>query len=382
MLKSIKESRNYIWKITIALYILVFCVCCLVGALCNGTEDCTHNGFWGHFSPMGYPPIGMAIVLIVCRIIEYFVYLPENAKSYDKSWNEEIKMTFRQFQDIYNINPDKWSIKDNTYIIYSYYADYDGNVIEKQTWHSRTIKNAIYFNFIDWFRFVNWLKQKDRREKREEALDKQKKSNEAVAKMLLAVQKDIDKVYEKLAEPDKTDPKPETALEDNLYINNIRYMKVSDWELAFGPPLYFKEAGTLTSNYDYYLLNDGITLFIYDSDNERGCEYKSYIKGTLDDGTKIYYDFVNKCYCQEMQPDTLYQTANLSNYPINYGLYNTISNLNNQTAQLDVYYTGGGGAGGGAYNQLTNIDSRYSIYNDKDKKYLYDEHTGTYTRIT
>lgn len=300
MLKSIKESRNYIWKIALLMYAAVFIACCIVGWGCNGTEDCTHNGFWGHFGPMGYTPISIVIVFIICRIIEYSIYLPKKAKSWNKEWNEEIKMTFRQFQDIYNINPDKWSIKDNTYIVYTYYTDYDGNVLENQTWHSRTVKNAIYFNFIDWFRFVNWLKQKDRREKREEALDKQKKSNEAVAKMLLSVQKDIDKAYEKLAEPDKTDPKPETALEDSFYINNIRYMKVSDWECAFGPPLYFKEVGTLTSNYDYYLLNDGITLFIYDSDNERGCKYKSYIRGTLDDGIKITYDPVSKKYHQEM----------------------------------------------------------------------------------
>jgi hypothetical protein len=303
MLKSIKESRSYIWKMTLGLYLLTFGICCLVGAMCNGTEDCVHNGFWGHFSPMGYPPISMAIIFIVYRIIEYSVHLPKKAKSWNKSWDEEIKMTFRQFQDIYNINPDKWSIKDNTYIIYTYCIDKDGKVVDKPLNHylawSREIKNAIYFNFIDWFRYVNWLKQNDRREKREEALDKQKKSNEAIAKMLLAVQYDIDKVYEKLAEPDKTDPKPETALEDNIYINNIKYMKVSDWEYTPGPPVHFKEAGTLTSNYDYYLLEDGITLFVYDPMGERECEYKSYIKGTLDNGTKVYYDFVNKCYRQE-----------------------------------------------------------------------------------
>ena len=264
MLKSIKDSRSGAWKMIIGFYLLTFGICCLVGALCNGTEDCTHNGFWGHFGPMDYAPIGIAIVFIGFRIIEYFIHLPKNAKSWNKEWNEEIKMTFRQFQDIYNINPDKWSVKDNTYIIYTYYTDYDGNIIENKTWHSRTIKNAIYFNFFDWFRFVGWLKQKDRHEKREEKLDKQKKSNEAIAKMLLAVQQDINKAYEKLAEPDEKipEPEPEPAKEYNISDTMIS----DNYKINGGSASYYQYYQKINDQYDLVINNHNQT-YAYDKYN-------------------------------------------------------------------------------------------------------------------
>lgn len=296
-----------------------------------------------------------------------------------------VEMSFKHFKDTYLINTKRWSIDTDAGKL-----KYD--LQSPDSWRHEWVQ--VCFSIPDWCKFniYYWMRQRAKKIQKQE--DEKKERNELLARIIKEMQKDVNKAFEELAVPDKTDPKSKTALEDSFYINDIRYMKVGDWEYTPGPPAYFKEAGTLTSNYDYYLLNDGITLLVYDPMGEKECTYKSYIRGTLDDGTKVRYDPTNKCYYEMMQSNAA--TVSPYNY-YNSNAYNQVQKAVQDIANLKVkvstidnlmntanqYTAGGGGGAGCIFTKKTQLDNRYSLYytSDENKIYLYDNLAGTYNQI-
>lgn len=304
----------------------------------------------------------------------------EHLKKFRWENYKTVKMSYKHFKDTHLINTKRWHVnKDNGQLRYNLS---DAN----QSWRDEWIQ--VLFSFPDWCKFNIYYWMRKHAKKVQEQEDEEKERNELLARVIKEMQKDVNKAFEELAVPDKTDPEPETTLEDSFYINDIRYMKVGDWEYTPGIPASCKEAGTLTSNYDYYLLNDGITLLVYDHKNKRECEYKSYIRGTLDDGTKVHYDFVNKCYYEVMQSNAA--TVSPYNY-YNSNAYNQIQNTIQELTNLKVKVStldnlmNTANADGIGYNfsKITQLDSRYSLFYtvDENKVYLYDTHTGTYSLI-
>lgn len=325
-----------------------------------------------HFRWFKYS-LWLSIYAIIVVIKNY----REHLKRFRWESYQTVKMSFKCFKDTYLINTKRWKIdNDNGKLKY--------NLQPTHTWSNEWVQ--VLFSFPDWCKFNIYCWMREHAKKIQEQEDEEKERNELLARVIKEMQKDVNKAFEELAVPDKTDPEP--TCEDNFYINDIRYMKVGDWEYTPGPPDYFKEAGTLTSNYDYYLLHDGITLFVYDSKNKRECEYKSYIRGTLDDGTKVHYDFVNKCYYEVMQSNAA--TVSPYNY-YNSNAYNQIQNTIQELTNLKVKVStldnlmNTANADGIGYNfsKITQLDSRYSLFYtvDENKVYLYDTHTGTYSLI-
>lgn len=300
-----------------------------------------------------------------------------------------VKMSYKHFKDTHLINTKRWHVnKDNGQLKY--------NLQTTKSYYDEWVQ--VLFSFPDWCKFNIYYWMRQHAKKIQEQEDEEKERNELLARVIKEMQKDVNKAFEELAVPDKTDPEP--TCEDNFYINDIRYMKVGDWEYTPGPPDYFKEAGTLTSNYDYYLLHDGITLFVYDSKNKRECEYKSYIRGTLDDGTKVHYDSVNKYYYEVMQSNvaisSLYNSASysqiqntiqeLANLKVKVSTLDNLMNTANQYSANRNCQGGGStgiGGAGSIFTKVVQLDSRYSLYytSDENKVYLYDTHTGTYAQI-
>lgn len=285
-----------------------------------------------------------------------------------------VKMSFKVFKDTHLINIKRWHVNlDNGQLKY--------NLQPEDSWRNEWVQ--VFFSFPDWCKFNIYYLMRQYAKKVQEQEDEEKERNELLARVIKEMQKDVNKAFEELAVPDKTDPKP--ALADNFYLNDIRYMRVGDWEYTPGPPDLFKEAGTLTSNYDYYLLNDGITLLVYDPVSERECKYKSYIRGTLDDGTKVQYDSVNNCYYEVMQSNAAtFSAYNNNAYSQVQKAVQDIANLKVKVSAVDDLINTSN-IDGASYNffKMTQLDNRYSLYytNDENKIYLYDNFTGTYNQI-
>lgn len=324
-----------------------------------------HFRFFKYFGLLGIHAI-IVIIKNYCEHLKEFRW--ENYKT--------VKMSFKHFKDTHLINTKRWNVnKDNGQLRYDLRSsDYYGHEYVQ-----------VLFSFPDWCKFNIYYRMRQNAKRIQEQEDEEKGRNELLARVIKEMQKDVNKAFEELAVSDKTDPKPETALEDNFYINDIRYMKVGDWEYTPGPPDLFKEAGTLTSNYDYYLLNDGITLLVYDPKNEKECKYKSYIRGILDDGTRVQYDSTNDCYYQVMQSVATFSPYNSNAYNQVQNTIKDLANLKVKVSPLNNLINTANESDGASYNfsKITQLDSQYSLYytNDENKIYLYDTYAGTYTQI-
>ena len=97
-----------------------------------------------------------------------------------------VQMTFRQFKDIYSINPDRWS-QDSYSMIYTYNVD-----------QYRMCRNYVHFNFIDWIRVLLWAWSQERARTKDFHRIVEKDRDMQLARMLEVVQSDINAAYEQL----------------------------------------------------------------------------------------------------------------------------------------------------------------------------------------
>ena len=219
---------------------------CICASFCM-TENCGH-GVW---------LVRIVIAIFIILNISLFIH-----DYYKDNPSDHVRMKFKHFVDIYNINPDRW-------IVHGYGKSYLIHVGRKEKW-TDTEHTKISFSFIDWLRYKSWYKNRIKVAARQKVFDANREKDEKLAHIIKLAQNDINKAYEKMAAPDEKISESEPAKEYNI-------------------------SDTMISD----------------------------------------------------------------NYKRN-------------------------GGNGAIYNQFVKIDSRYSIYNESNtnEKYLYDEHTGTYIRIT
>lgn len=318
-------------------------------------------------------------LLSIYAIIVVIKNYREHLKRFRWESYKTVKMSFKCFKDTYLINTKRWKIdNDNGKLKY--------NLQPTHTWSNEWVQ--VLFSFPDWCKFNIYCWMREHAEKIQEHEDEEKERNELLARVIKEMQKDVNKAFEELAVPDKADPEPESEtadLDKYITIGNNLYKRSTDWTYTPGPPVYYKEGGTLNATYDYYI--DGPIAFIFDTKNNKECEYILEFSNDLKN-KNIYYDPTDKNYYEVMQSNAA--TVSPYNY-YNSNAYNQIQNTIQELTNLKVKVStldnlmNTANADGIGYNfsKITQLDSRYSLFYtvDENKVYLYDTHTGTYSLI-
>lgn len=102
------------------------------------------------------------------------------------------KLKFKSFLDFYSINPDSW------YLGNGWVSKFSEDILNRYYNHPQPLIKfgcpSFKFGFIDYIRYSYWKKKKD---KTSRTFNKKKKDSEAIEKLLIMVQEDIDKEKEK-----------------------------------------------------------------------------------------------------------------------------------------------------------------------------------------
>lgn len=287
-----------------------------------------------------------------------------------------VKMSFKHFKDTYLINTKRWSIDtDNGKLKY--------NLQPEDSWRNKWVQ--VLFSFPDWCKFNIYYLMRQHAKKVQEQEDEEKERNELLARVIKEMQKDVNKAFEELAVPDKTDPESESEtadLDKYITIGNNVYKRSTDWIDARAIPSYYTKKGVLNERYRYYL--DESVAYIVDIKNNKECEYIIEYSNNLKNKA-IYFDPTDNCYYEVMQSNA----ATFS--PYNNNAYNqvqqAVQDLTNLKVKVsavdDLINTSNIDGVGYNFSKVVQLDSRYSLYytSDENKIYLYDTYTGTYNQI-
>ena len=102
------------------------------------------------------------------------------------------KLKFKSFLDFYSVNPDSW------YLGNGWVSKFSEDILNRYRNYPQPLIKfgcpSFKFGFIDYIRYSYWKKNKD---KINRIFNKKKKDSEAIEKLLIMVQEDIDKEKEK-----------------------------------------------------------------------------------------------------------------------------------------------------------------------------------------
>lgn len=123
----------------------------------------------------------MLFWIIIASIWFLFEFITQYETENPKGTEDSVKLSYKQFIDMYNVNPSRWSIwvEFDKYFL-CYVSDTDERFY-------------IRFNFFDWIRFKNFQMKKEKHKSLE-------KRNTTTVKMLESVQRDIERKYEEANE--------------------------------------------------------------------------------------------------------------------------------------------------------------------------------------
>lgn len=148
-----------------------------------------HFRFFKYFGLLGIHAI-IVIIKNYCEHLKEFRW--ENYKT--------VKMSFKHFKDTHLINTKRWNVNlDNGQLRY--------NLQPTESWRNEYAQ--VLFSFPDWCKFnvYYWMRQHAKKIQKQE--DEEKERNELLARIIKEMQKDVNKAFEELAVPDKTDPEPD-----------------------------------------------------------------------------------------------------------------------------------------------------------------------------
>lgn len=136
-------------------------------------------------SEAGHPWYQHFIIILVYAAFA-FIWFPLELIVYykterPKGTEDSVKLSYKQFIDMYNVNPSRWSIwVDFDHYFLRYVSDMD------ECFYIR-------FNFFDWIKFKNFQIKKEKHKDLEAR-------NSTTVKMLESVQRDIERKYEEANE--------------------------------------------------------------------------------------------------------------------------------------------------------------------------------------
>ena len=274
-----------------------------------------HHWFY-HFRFLKYS-LWLGIYAIIVVIKNY----REHLKEFRWENYKTVKMSFKHFKDTHLINTKRWNVnKDNGQLRY--------DLQSSESWRNEYAQ--VLFSFPDWCKFnvYYWMRQHAKKIQKQE--DEEKERNELLARIIKEMQKDVNKAFEELAVPDKTDPEPEPETKPK---------------------------------HDTSLL-----------------PYREVVPGS------VYYDYAENVYRYQIQSGTAtFSPYNNNAYSQVQNTIKDLANLKVKVSPLNNLINTANESDGASYNfsKITQLDSRYSLYytNDENKIYLYDTYTGTYNQI-
>ena len=152
--------------------------------------------------------IGFIIVVFIVCLIIYIgkiitTYLADMRSFYPDRYKKSIKLSFKEFLDIYKIS-NKIRIDDETSI---WYFDDDNYKLDL----------IIVFSFLDWLKFRRWFRKKKNKDKMNEY---KKEEMRNLDRFLRSVQKEINVYREKTAKETK-----DTVLDLTNYIEDNKRLR-------------------------------------------------------------------------------------------------------------------------------------------------------------
>lgn len=295
-----------------------------------------HFRFFKYFGLLGIHAI-IVIIKNYCEHLKEFRW--ENYKT--------VKMSFKHFKDTHLINTKRWNVnKDNGQLRY--------NLQPTESWRNEYAQ--VLFSFPDWCKFnvYYWMRQHAKKIQKQE--DEEKERNELLARVIKEMQKDVNKAFEELAVPDKTDPEPEPEPETK---------PKHDTSL-----LPYREVVPGSVYYDYaenvyrYQIQSGAATATFLPDNS---DAYSQVQKAVQDIANL-----------KVKVSTI---DNLMNEADRYS--NNISNAINEAKEQANNIRNAANGANCIFTKKTQLDNRYSLYytSDENKIYLYDNLAGTYNQI-
>lgn len=165
------------WFIIWGIFIGAFLLFGTIAYFCCDNPDCNHRFLMVKITSQIFI-CTTAILAIIFHFINYF--------GMNKANNNSVKMKFRNFKDVYYVNPKRWCIYKG-FLLYRYKYDY---------WHEDSYR--VTFSYFDWLKFRIWLNADEYNKNLEAKRKKKEASNERMAEMLKYIQADINKAYEKI----------------------------------------------------------------------------------------------------------------------------------------------------------------------------------------
>lgn len=112
---------------------------------------------------------------------------------FDSHYEDDVRLSFQEFQRIYSLAPDKWERSD-----YSFFRrEWNG----KNRFDCAYIKTRISMkSFIDFIKLFSWVKQKEKKKKEEE---RNKGRYKNLKNLKILVEKDHDDICKKLKEEEQ-----------------------------------------------------------------------------------------------------------------------------------------------------------------------------------
>lgn len=123
--------------------------------------------------------------------IGYFVWFLY--KYFDSHYEDDVRLSFQDFQRIYSLAPDKW--KENDYSFFRRDYNYGENFYVSTTETRISMKS-----FIDFIKLFAWVNQK---EKKKEEEKRNRSRYENLKNLKILVERDHDDICKKLKEEEK-----------------------------------------------------------------------------------------------------------------------------------------------------------------------------------
>lgn len=152
--------------------------------------------------------LGIVFLIIIIGAgltgLGYFVWFL--LKYFDSHYEDDVRLSFKDFQRIYSLAPDKWEEDD-----YSFFRrEWNG----AEGFHSLYIETRVSMkSFIDFIKLFSWVKRKKRKEEEEERNRGRYKN---LKNLKILIERDHDDICERLKEEEQKAEKLRQEIIDRL----------------------------------------------------------------------------------------------------------------------------------------------------------------------